>query len=78
MIAKLVQVSLKYKLLMVILFLTVCGAGVLSFTRLSIDAFPDISPNKIGCRHRDPLGLNDSPNPYLSQEDIQQSTVEDT
>ncbi len=47
MIAKLVQFSLKYKLLMLILFLTVCSAGVLSFTRMSIDAFPDISPNLV-------------------------------
>ncbi len=47
MIAKLVQFSLKYKLLMVILFLTVCSAGVFSFTRMSIDAFPDISPNLV-------------------------------
>ncbi len=47
MIAKLVQFSLKYKLLMVILFLTICSAGVFSFTRMSIDAFPDISPNLV-------------------------------
>ncbi len=47
MIAKLVQFSLKYKLLMLILFLTVCSAGALSFTRMSIDAFPDISPNLV-------------------------------
>ena len=47
MIAKLVQFSLKYKLLMVILFLTVCSAGVFSFTRMSIDAFPDLSPNLV-------------------------------
>ncbi len=47
MIAKLVQFSLKYKLLMVILFLTICSAGVFSFTRISIDAFPDISPNLV-------------------------------
>ncbi len=47
MIAKLIQFSLKYKLLMLILFLTVCSAGVFSFTRMSIDAFPDISPNLV-------------------------------
>ncbi|MEA3348283.1 MAG: efflux RND transporter permease subunit, partial [Pseudomonadota bacterium] len=47
MIAKLIQFSLKYKLLMLILFLTVSSAGVLSFTRMSIDAFPDISPNLV-------------------------------
>ena len=47
MIAKLVQFSLKYKLLMVLLFFTVCGAGVFSFNKMSIDAFPDISPNVV-------------------------------
>ena len=47
MIAKLIQFSLKYKLLVLILFFTVCSAGVLSFTRMSIDAFPDISPNLV-------------------------------
>ncbi|RLB67659.1 MAG: CusA/CzcA family heavy metal efflux RND transporter, partial [Deltaproteobacteria bacterium] len=47
MIAKLVQFSLKYKLLMVIIFFTVCGAGIFSFNKMSIDAFPDISPNVV-------------------------------
>lgn len=47
MIAKLIQFSLKYKLLMVILFFTICGAGVFSFAKISIDAFPDISPNLV-------------------------------
>ncbi len=47
MIAKLIQFSLKYKLLVLILFFTVCSAGALSFTRMSIDAFPDISPTLV-------------------------------
>ena len=47
MIAKLVEFSLKYRLLMLILFLTVCSVGVFSFSRMSIDAFPDISPNLV-------------------------------
>jgi cobalt-zinc-cadmium resistance protein CzcA len=47
MIAKLIEFSLKYKLLMFILFLSVCAGGTYSLTRLSIDAFPDISPNLV-------------------------------
>ncbi len=47
MIAKLIEFSLKYKLLMFILFISVCAGGTYSLTRLSIDAFPDISPNLV-------------------------------
>jgi len=47
MIAKLIEFSLKYKFLIVILFFSVCAGGVFSLTRLSIDAFPDISPNLV-------------------------------
>ena len=47
MIERLVDLSLKYKLLIIILFIGVCAAGGFSLTRLSIDAFPDISPNLV-------------------------------
>jgi len=47
MIERLIHVSLKYKLLIILLFFGVCAAGVFSLTQLSIDAFPDISPNLV-------------------------------
>jgi cobalt-zinc-cadmium resistance protein CzcA len=47
MIERLVDLSLKYKLLIIILFIGVCAAGGFSLTQLSIDAFPDISPNLV-------------------------------
>ena len=47
MIAKLIQFSLKNKLLIVLCFVGVSTAGALSLTKLPIDAFPDISPNLV-------------------------------
>ena len=47
MIERLIHLSLKYKLLIILLFFGVCAAGVFSLTQLSIDAFPDISPNLV-------------------------------
>jgi heavy metal efflux system protein len=47
MIESVIRFSFKYKLLVAILFLGTCIAGVYSLTRLQIDAFPDISPNLV-------------------------------
>lgn len=47
MIARLIQFSLKYKLLIVLCFVGVSAAGVFSLSKLPIDAFPDISPNLV-------------------------------
>ena len=47
MIAKLIQFSLRHKLLIVLGFVAVSAAGVFSLTKLPIDAFPDISPNLV-------------------------------
>ncbi|MEA3225813.1 MAG: efflux RND transporter permease subunit, partial [Planctomycetota bacterium] len=47
MIAKLIQLSLRHKLLIVLGFVAVSVAGVFSLSKLSIDAFPDISPNLV-------------------------------
>ena len=47
MIAKLIQSGLNHKLLVFLLTVSVCVAGVLCLQRLPIDAFPDISPNLI-------------------------------
>lgn len=47
MIPKLIDFSLKHKLLIVLAFIGISAAGVFSLTKLSIDAFPDISPNMV-------------------------------
>lgn len=47
MISAIICFSLKYRLLVSVLFLGVCVAGVFALTKLPIDAFPDISPNLV-------------------------------
>ena len=47
MITRLIQFSLKHKLLIVLGFVAVSAAGVFSLSKLPIDAFPDISPNLV-------------------------------
>lgn len=47
MIEQLIKFSFKYKLLVLLLFVGVCGAGVYSLVHLPIDAFPDVSPNLV-------------------------------
>jgi heavy metal efflux system protein len=47
MIEKLIHLGLKHKLLAFITTVAVCGLGVASLSNLSIDAFPDISPNLV-------------------------------
>ncbi|MCK5171881.1 MAG: efflux RND transporter permease subunit, partial [Planctomycetes bacterium] len=47
MITELIQFSLKHKLLVILVFVGVCVAGVLCLFQLPIDAFPDISPNLV-------------------------------
>ncbi len=47
MITRLIQFSLRNKLLIVLGFLGVSAAGVFSLSKLPIDAFPDISPNLV-------------------------------
>ena len=47
MITRLIQFSLRHKLLIVLGFVAVSTAGAFSLSKLSIDAFPDISPNLV-------------------------------
>ena len=47
MIPKLIDFSLKHKLLIVLAFIGISSAGVFSLSKLQIDAFPDISPNMV-------------------------------
>ena len=47
MIEKLIALGLRHKLLAFLMTVAVCALGIASVLRLSIDAFPDISPNLV-------------------------------
>ena len=47
MIEKMIHAGLQHKLLVFLVTIGVCVAGVVSLQRLSIDAFPDVSPNLV-------------------------------
>ncbi|MDI6451802.1 efflux RND transporter permease subunit [Anaerobaca lacustris] len=47
MIEQVIQFSFRYKLLILLLFVAVCGAGIYAFTHMPIDAFPDVSPKLV-------------------------------
>ncbi|VGO15873.1 Cobalt-zinc-cadmium resistance protein CzcA [Pontiella desulfatans] len=47
MIDNIIHIGLRHKLLAFIIAVSVCALGVYSLSRLSIDAFPDISPNLV-------------------------------
>ncbi len=47
MIEQIIKFSFKYRLLVLLLFVGVCGAGIYSLINLPIDAFPDVSPNLV-------------------------------
>lgn len=47
MIARLIHIALRHRLLVFLIAVGVCAAGVFSLMRLPIDAFPDISPNLV-------------------------------
>lgn len=47
MIDHIIHLALRHKLLVFLLSIAICAAGVMSLTQLPIDAFPDISPNLV-------------------------------
>lgn len=47
MIEHMIHFTFKYKMLILVLFLLICGAGIYSLMHLPIDAFPDVSPNMV-------------------------------
>ena len=47
MIERIIHIGLKHKLLAFMAIVAVCALGIFSLSRLSIDAFPDISPNLV-------------------------------
>lgn len=47
MLEKIVDISLKYKLLVVIAFIIVILAGLRAYNKIPVDAFPDITPKQV-------------------------------
>jgi len=47
MLEKLIDISLKYKLLVIVLFMTIMAFGYKSYTEIPVDAFPDITPKQV-------------------------------
>ncbi len=47
MIERIIEFSLRNRLLMLVMALLVMAAGFYSYTRLPVDAFPDVSPNLV-------------------------------
>ena len=47
MLEKLIELSLKYKLLVIVLFMTISAFGYKSYNEISVDAFPDITPKQV-------------------------------
>ncbi len=47
MIHRLIEISLRNRLLMIVLALILMGSGYYTYTRLPVDAFPDVSPNLV-------------------------------
>ena len=63
MLEKLVEISLRYKFLVIIVFAVVAFAGVRAVTTLPIDAFPDVTPVQVNIY---------TESPGLAAEDVEQ------
>jgi len=47
MLNKLIELSLKYKLLVIVLFITISAIGFKAYQEIPVDAFPDITPKQV-------------------------------
>jgi len=47
MLNKLIDISLKFKLLVIVLFLSIVALGYKSYLEIPVDAFPDITPKQV-------------------------------
>ncbi len=63
MLNRLVEISLKYKFLVIIAFLVVAFLGGRAVTRVPIDAFPDVTPVQVNIY---------TESPGLAAEDVEQ------
>ena len=47
MLDKLIELSLKYKILVIVAFIAISLFGYKAYTEIPIDAFPDITPKQV-------------------------------
>ncbi len=47
MLNKLIELSLKYKLLVIVIFLAISAYGFRAYQEIPVDAFPDITPKQV-------------------------------
>jgi len=47
MLDKIIDLSLKYKLLIIVIFISICTLGIKSYKDIPVDAFPDITPKQV-------------------------------
>ncbi len=47
MLDKIIDLSLKYKLLVIVLFISICALGFKAYKDIPVDAFPDITPKQV-------------------------------
>lgn len=47
MLNKLIDLSLKYRLLVIVLFISICALGFRAYKNIPVDAFPDITPKQV-------------------------------
>ena len=47
MLDKIIDLSLKYKLLIIVLFISICALGFKAYKDIPVDAFPDITPKQV-------------------------------
>src|SRR5215510_5058640 len=63
MLNAIVDISLRYKLLVLVAFALVIALGVTAFLRVPVDAFPDVTPNQVNVY---------TESPGLAAEDVEQ------
>jgi len=47
MLDKIIELSLKYKILVLVAFIAIAVSGYRAYTQIPIDAFPDITPKQV-------------------------------
>lgn len=47
MLDKIIDLSLKYRILIIVLFLSICALGFKAYKEIPVDAFPDITPKQV-------------------------------
>ena len=63
MLNRLVELSLRYKVLVLVGFAVVVGLGIMAFRQVPVDAFPDVTPAQVNIY---------TESPGLAAEDVEQ------